>query len=473
MLVNGTLPNVALKAIGEGTGASFGDIQWILSGYTLCLASLQLTAGNLADLFGRRRLLLIGLGLFTGASVIAVLATSPLTLILARILQGIGAATLFPASLAVLANAFTGRERGRAIGIRGVVVGVAYGLGSLVGGVAVALLGWRGIFVALALVGIPTIVLALRSVEESRDPDPDPVDVPGVLSLTAGLGLVVFGVLRGNPAGWDSLQVLGSLAAGVVVLILFVVIERRVAKPMIDLGDFAIPTYAGVSIVTALTGASVIAVLAYVTLDLLVVAEGSPIEVGLWLTPLLAVAAGASLTARYARSASLGVGLAVSMALCAGGLLLLRGTTAASEWTHFVPGLLVVGLGLGLAQPLGALAHLGVLAPARDGVASGMNNTSRQIGITLGLAGLGALLENRLTGSLTGVAEPLREQLGSSNLGTVLAAQPEADRPALRALYESAFSGALNDVLLAAAALAALAAIVALLTIRERDFRAI
>lgn len=471
LLVNGTLPNVALRAIGEGVDASFSDIQWLLSAYTLCLASLQLTAGNLADLFGRKRLLLIGLALFTISSALAAAAPSPQALIAARVAQGIGAATLFPASLAVLAQAFEGGERARAIGIRGIVVGIAYGFGSLVGGLAVTVLGWWGVFLALAVVGVPTFVLCLRHVEESRDPRPAPVDLPGVVTLSAGLALVVFGLVRVNVAGWASAQVLGALVAGAAVLCAFVVIERRVRHPMVELDQFAIPAFAGASAVTLLTGAAVIAVLAYVTIDLLVVVGGTPLQVGIWLLPLGLVGIAAAATSRVARTFQLGYALAGSMAVCAVGLLALRGIRADSTWLHFVPGLLIVGAGLGLAQPLGTIAHLGVLPPSRHGLASGVNNTSRQIGITLGFAGLGTLLHGRLLAYMSQVPEPLREQLASGNLANVLASQPEASRAALKAAYSTAYASALDDVLLVAAGLAALSAVVAAVTVRQRDMR--
>ena len=205
---------MALEAIADDLDASFTDLQWVLSGYSLVLAVFQLTAGSLADLFGRRKLFVIGLVLFTSASALCALAPSAGLLIGARALQGLGAAVMFPASLALLAQEFEGPARGRAIGIWGAVIGLAFAAGPLVGGVLVDSFGWHAIFLLGVVLGLPTLFLALTKIGESRDPDPRPVDWPGVATLSLGLFLIVFAVLRGNALGWTSAPVLGLVAAG-------------------------------------------------------------------------------------------------------------------------------------------------------------------------------------------------------------------------------------------------------------------
>src|SRR3954452_10414438 len=214
LLINVSAPNVALDAIARDLHASFTDLQWVLSGYALVLAVFQLTAGALADLFGRRRLFVIGLCVFTTASALCALASSAGLLIAARALQGFGAAIMFPSSLALLAQEFEGTERVRAIGIWGAVIGLAFAAGPLVGGVLVDALGWQAIFGLGVVLGPPTIALALTRVAESRDPDPSPVDGKGVATLSLGLFLIVFAVLRGNALGWTSAPVIGLVAAG-------------------------------------------------------------------------------------------------------------------------------------------------------------------------------------------------------------------------------------------------------------------
>src|SRR3954452_22510183 len=221
LLINVSAPNVALEAIARDLQASFTDLQWVLSGYALVLAVFQLTAGSLADLFGRRKLFVIGVCLFTVASALCANATSAGLLIGARALQGLGAAIMFPSSLALLAQEFQGPARSRAIGIWGAVIGLAFAAGPLVGGVLVDTVGWQAIFWLGVLLGVPTTVLALTKVGESRDPDPSPVDWPGVVSLSLGLFLIVFAVLRGNALGWTSPEVLGLVVGGAVSLAAF------------------------------------------------------------------------------------------------------------------------------------------------------------------------------------------------------------------------------------------------------------
>src|SRR4051812_1560662 len=225
LLINVAAPNVALEAITHDLDASFTDLQWVLSGYSLVLAVFQLTAGSLADLFGRRRLFVIGVCLFTVASALCALAWSAGLLIAARALQGLGAAIMFPASLALLAQEFQGPARARAIGIWGAVIGLAFAAGPLVGGVLVDAIGWQAIFALGVVLGLPTIALALTKLRESQDPDPSPVDWPGVGTLSLGLFLIVFAVLRGNALGWTSAPVLGLIAVGAVALAAFVRVE--------------------------------------------------------------------------------------------------------------------------------------------------------------------------------------------------------------------------------------------------------
>ena len=222
LLLNVAAPQVALQSIQESLDASFTDLQWVLSGYALALAVFLLTAGSLADRFGRKRLFLSGLGLFSAASLLCALAPSPSALIAARIVQGLAAAVVFPSSLAILAEEFQGAERRRAIGVWGATIGLAFAAGPLLGGVLVDLFDWRAIFAASLVLGVPAMALAVRYVRETRDPDPPPVDWAGVGTLSAGLFLAVYAVLRGNDLGWTSTTVLAGLAGGAVLLCVFV-----------------------------------------------------------------------------------------------------------------------------------------------------------------------------------------------------------------------------------------------------------
>jgi EmrB/QacA subfamily drug resistance transporter len=477
LLINVAAPNVALEAIARDLDASFTDLQWVLSGYSLVLAVFQLTAGSLADLFGRRKLFLGGVCLFTAASALCALAWSAELLIAARALQGLGAAVMFPASLALLAQEFEGPARARAIGVWGAVIGLAFAAGPLVGGLLVEPFGWQAIFALGVVFGLPTIALALAKVEESRDPHPRPVDGLGVATLSIGLFLAVFAVLRGNALGWTSAPVLGLLGAGALALAAFVRVELRAGEPMLDLRLFRNRTFLGATVVVATLAGGSFGIFVYLSLFLLDVRGGSPVEVGIWLAPLALVAFAVSLGAgRLAGRVPLTGGLAAGMAMCAAGLALMTGLDADSTWVHLLAGLVVVGAGTGLANPLVTFAHLGVLPPAQGGLASGINNTARQLGLAVGIAVLGALLQSRIADRVASGADGLgaargavTDRIADGDVAAATQLAPPAARDSLRATYEAAFAAGLNELLLIAGALALAGLAAALALVRTRD----
>jgi len=430
LLLNVAAPQVAQSAIAESLGASFSDLQWVLSGYALALAVFLLTAGSLADRFGRRRLFLIGLTLFSLASGLCAIAPGSGTLIAARILQGLGAAVVFPSSLAILAEAFQGDDRRRAIGAWGATIGLAFAAGPLIGGLLVDVFGWRAIFATSFVLGAPMLLLAARQVHESRDPDPPPVDWAGVGTLSVGLFAGVFAVLRGNALGWTSTTVLGCVALCALSLSAFVAVERATARPMLELGLFRNRTFTGATAVVALLAGGPFGAFVYVTLFLLDVQERDPVEAGLVLAPLALVSFVVSAAAgRMSERVPLRGALLAGMLVTAAGMLALRaGISEEATWLALLPGLSITGLGVGLANPLTTFAHLGVLPPAQGGLASALNNTARQIGLAIGIAVLGALLEAELDGGggnaafADGVGELLLISAGLSLLGALAAA---------------------------------------------------
>src|SRR4051812_9672467 len=234
LLVDITIVNVALPAIAKDLGSSFTDQQWVVDAYALSLASLLLTAGSLSDLFGRRRIFVIGLALFTLSSLLCGLATTPTFLTLSRAAQGIGGAAMFATSLALLAQAFHGRERGTAFGIWGATIGAAGAIGPLVGGGLTQHVSLQSIFLVKLPVGIFAIAVTLWKVGESSDPEHGGVDWLGLVTWSSGLFLLVFALVRGNAKGWTSTLILGCLIGAAVLLILFVLIERHREKPMLD-----------------------------------------------------------------------------------------------------------------------------------------------------------------------------------------------------------------------------------------------
>src|SRR5579862_1867527 len=234
LLLDITIVNVALPAIQRELHASFTDLQWVIDAYSLSLATLVLNAGSLADLLGRKRIFVAGIGLFTLASALCGSATDPLFLILARASQGIGGAMMFATSLAIISNEFRGRDRGAAFGIYGATIGAAVAIGPMVGGVLTTYAGWRWIFFVNVPIGAVCLVAALRALHESRDEEAGGFDLPGLLTFSGAAFLGVLALLRGNDWGWGSGREVGLLAGSAVLLAAFVAIQLREEKPMFD-----------------------------------------------------------------------------------------------------------------------------------------------------------------------------------------------------------------------------------------------
>jgi EmrB/QacA subfamily drug resistance transporter len=435
LLLNVSAPSVILPAVGQDLGAELSLLQWVVSGYSLALAATLLTAGTLADLAGRRRMFVGGLGGFAAASLLCAAAPSALALVAGRAVQGLAGAVLLSSSLALLAQDFTGPERAGALGAWAATVAAAFAVGPLEGGLLTEALGWRAIFALDAAVALACLPVAVRHLRESRDPDAEGVDWPGTATLSAGLFLGVFALTRGGVAGWGSRLILAAAAGAVLLLAAFVAVERRQREPMLDLRLFAIPTFTGASVVVMVLAASSFGPFLYLTLFLLDAAGASPAMVGLELMPLSVAALVVSvLGGRYARVVPVRAALAAGLALCAAGLLAMRGLEASSPWTVLLPGLLVTGVGIGLANPAVTYAALGVVPATRSGMASGVSNTFRQVGIALGIATLGALLP-----------------------------APTDGDPA-------AFAAAIDRILLVSAAVAVVGAALAAVLVRQRDF---
>src|SRR5271156_3677274 len=243
LLLDVTIVNVALPDIQRALHSSFADLQWIVDAYALTLASFLLTAGSLADMYGRRVLYLIGLAGFTGASALCGFATSTLMLQLSRGLQGVGGAIMFSVALALLAHSFRGKDRGVAFGVWGAITGVAVALGPILGGVITSGINWRGIFLVNIPIGIVAIFITLWKVEESKTPNASRPDWAGFILLTLGLVSLVYGLIRASEQGWGDVGVWVCLALAVVLLVAFIVTEHRVKNPMFDLSLFRIPTF--------------------------------------------------------------------------------------------------------------------------------------------------------------------------------------------------------------------------------------
>jgi len=482
LLLDITVVNVALPSIRSSLHASFGDLQWVVDAYALTLAALVLTAGSLADRFGRRRVFEIGLGIFSLASLLCALAPDPTFLNLARALQGVGGAVMFAVSLALLAQEFpAGRERGMAMGIYGASIGVAVAVGPLVGGALTDSLGWESIFYLNVPIGIAAIAITRLRLRESRDPDAGRIDWPGVGTFTGALFLLILALVRGNDEGWGSTLIVSLLAGAVVLMAAFLTIERRVAAPMLPLGLFRRPAFTGVQLGAFAVSASIFALFLYVTLYLQNYLGYSPFEAGLRYLPITIVSfffaplAGAMLSRAPARLLMGG-----SLAVIGAGLLLMAGVDANDGWTTLLAGLLVVGAGVGFLNPVIADVALSVVPKERSGMAAGINDTFRQVGVAVGVAVWGAIFIGR----------------GADKVAALTQGTPVADGDQPRQLVEAASSGALpqalahvapgmrhsvgdaaregflsgfNDVLTLGALVAFAGAVAAFALVRERD----
>ena len=481
LLLDISVVTTALPSIREDLGAGFSDVQWALDAYTLPIAALLLPAASLADITGRKRVFLAGLALFTLASAGCAAATGPLALDVARAVQGVGGALLFATALPLLGNEFRGRDRAAALGIWSATLAGSVAIGPLIGGALTDGLGWRWIFLINLPVGVFAFVAALSRIAESRDPTGRRVDVPGLVLLGLGLTGIVFGIVRGNTAGWTSASVVGALVAGALMLVAFVLVEARSSRPMLELGLFRSATFSGAMLISFLISAGLIGSFAYIVILMQAGLGYSALGAGLRFLPLSvlsfvsAALTGRRLMGRFSTRAL----LTVSMALTTVGVLLMTRVGATESWLAMVPGLVVTGFGFGMSTPVLADVALGAVPPAKAGMATGAVNTARQVGVAVGVAGLGALFVAKVRDEVvTGLAGALPPGVPAGRIGSavaaggtrdVLAAAPVQARAALSQLATAALSHGLADVLIVSGVIMAAALLAALALVRARQ----
>jgi EmrB/QacA subfamily drug resistance transporter len=482
LLLDITVVNVALPSIRDDLGGSFSDLQWVVDAYALTLAALVLTAGSLADRLGRRRLFAWGLAIFSGASLLCALAPDPTFLNVARALQGIGGAVMFAVSLALLAQEFpAGRERANAMGIYGASIGVAVAIGPLIGGALTDSLGWESIFYVNVPIGLAAIAITYAKLRESRDPNATRVDWPGVAAFSAALFMLVLALVRGNDEGWSSTLIVSLLAGSAGLLAVFTAIESRVGEPMLPLGLFRRPSFTGVQLAAFAISASAFALFLYIGLYLQNYLGYTPLQAGLRYLPITLAAffmspVAAALLTRVPARALMSAGLALSGA----GLLLMSGISAGSEWTTLLGGFLVLGGGVGLLNPVIGDVALSVVPKERSGMAAGINDTFRQVGVAVGVAvwgaifvGQGAAKVSDLTAGSAAASgdhpRQLVEAASSGSLPQALAAFPQGARHTIGNAAGEGFLAGFNDVLQLGALLCFAGAALALWLVRERE----
>lgn len=483
LLLDVTIVNVALPDIQTSLQASFSDLQWVVDAYALTLAALLLTAGSLADLYGRRRLFVVGLSVFTIASLLCGAAGSTLLLQLARGLQGVGGAVMFSVSLALLADAFRGKDRGTAFGIWGGITGLAVAVGPLLGGALTSGLSWRWIFFVNLPIGIVAVYLAITRVAETKADEARRPDWIGFGLFTVALSCLVYGLIESSQRSFGDGVVIASLGAAGVLLVAFVVVELRGRHPMFDLSLFRKPTFTGGSIAAFGVSASIFAVLLYLVLYVQDILGYDALQTGVRLIVLSGgIVLTSAVSGRLSGKVPVQFLIAPGLLLVGLGLLLMRGLDAGSSWTHLIPGLIVAGAGAGMVNPPLASTAIGVVPPERAGMASGISSTFRQVGIATGIAVLGTLFASRVTdqvlsavAKIPGLADQgprIATAVQSGNVDRVLGQLPAELRQSVAEITRSAFTNGLDRILLVAAAIAIVSGVIAFATIRSKDFAA-
>ncbi|MFD6323176.1 DHA2 family efflux MFS transporter permease subunit [Streptomyces sp. NPDC058442] len=483
LLLDTTIVYVVMPDVQADLEASFADLQWVIDGYALALAALLLTSGTLADRFGRKRLYSVGVIVFTAASLLCGLAQSPLMLIIARVLQGVGGSVMFATGLALLAGSFQGKERGTAFGVWGMVTGLASAIGPVAGGLISSGISWRGIFLINVPIGILVAVITAVYVAESKSPFARRLDWPGFLLLTSGLATLVYGLIRAGEDGWGDSGAVTFLAVGGVLLLAFLVVEARVEQPMFELRLFRIPTFVGGSVAAFAMNGSLFAMFLFLAIYFQEVLQYSSLETGVRLlaaslSMLVASLVAGRLSSRIQPRYLIGVGLLMVGAA----LLLMGGVDEGTGWEHFIPGLVLGGLGAGLVNPPLASTAVGVVDFSRSGMASGVNGTFRQLGVSAGVAVLGStfavIISDRLRDGLAGVpgvgdrADRLAALVRGGEIEQAVGLVPEAQRETVRQLAVDGYVDGLNTLLTISASLALAGGVLSLLLIRAADFQA-
>ncbi len=469
-MLDNTVVNIALPTIQRELGATVSDLQWIIDGYVLAFASLLLTGGILGDRYGRKRMFLTGLAIFTLASLGCGLAGSGGQLIGFRALQGVGAALLMPGTLSILTVTFPPEERARAIGLWAGVSGLALALGPTLGGYVVEHVGWPAVFFINVPIGAIAFAVAWSTVRESVSEQTRHLDIPGLGLGTGGLFFLTYGLIEANQLGWGDAVILGSLAAAGVLLVAFLAWEHRSPKAMMPLPFFRIPAFSAGNTVAFSVSLGMFSIFLFVTLYMQAIRGYTPFEAGLRFLPMtLMIVVTAPNAGHVAQRIGPRAPMTYGLTLAAVGLF---GLTFVQPDTPFwVLGILFVLMGHGLGATMAPMtaAVMGAVGPQRAGLGSAMTNTSREVGGVLGIALLGTILFDRLGSVLV----PQLSELGlSAGQSTAIAARAshgflspaELASLGLSAEQVRGFVGAFQDAYMSGFHLALLIAGLVLLT---------
>jgi EmrB/QacA subfamily drug resistance transporter len=455
LLVDVTIVSVALPSMAVDLHANLASLQWVVDAYALSLAALLLLSGSLADRFGRRRVFQAGLVLFASASFCCALAPTSGLLIAARAVQGVGAAAMFATNAALLNATYQGQDRGVAFGVWGAVTGAAAALAPILGGLLIEAFDWRAIFLVNLPIAAVAIVMTQRVLCESHGHS-GKLDWPGAFWFTLCAGGVTFALIHGGEAGWGATTTVVAFAVSAVALIVFLAVEPRRASPLMDLSLLRDRSFVALMLAAVALAAGAFAALLYTQLWLQSVLNMSAIGAGLVVAPLAAVAFAASagigrFMHRIPPQFPLGLGLLVIGV----GSLLRTDFSASSGWGVMIPGLVITGLGVGVASPVLISATLGAVHPSRAGMASGIVNTFRQLGYALGIAALGTLFTSRIESSFAhsgALADPhtAAAQASQGAVGGLISAGPPHARTLVEHAVRAAYASSQNSIYLIA-----------------------
>src|SRR5829696_7772431 len=406
IMLDNTVVNVALPAIQEDLGADLSELEWIVTGYALTFAALMLSGGKLADLLGRRLIFVVGLSIFTASSLACGLADSGDMLIAARIVQGAGAALMNPATLSIISATFPPHQRGMAIGIWAGVSALALAIGPLVGGLLTEHASWHWIFFINIPIGVVAIAASFLLIDESRDTSEEQrLDLPGLLSSGIGLFSLTYALIEGNTYGWTSARIVTSFVVAAVSLVTFVLLERHQRTPMLDLSLFRNRTFAGANAVMLLVALAMFGVFFFVSLYMQNILGYSAVQAGAAFLPMTLVII---LTAPIAGKSSDRFGsrwlMTIGMTLIAAQLFYFSQLGSDSTFWRLLPALLVGGLGMSLTMTPSTAAATRAVPVEKAGMGAAVLNAFRQVGGSLGIALMGAIMASRAGGVQTAEA---------------------------------------------------------------------
>jgi EmrB/QacA subfamily drug resistance transporter len=421
IMLDNTVVNVALPSIAADLQIGLSELEWIVTGYALTFASLMLTGGKLADLLGRRLIFIVGLAIFTISSLVCGLAGSGELLIGARVVQGAGAALMNPATLSIIAATFPPRQRGTAIGIWAGVSAMALAIGPLVGGLLTEHISWSWIFFVNVPIGVIAIAASLLLIPESKDESAEQrLDLPGLLTSGIGLFALTYGLIEANTYGWTSSRIIGAFAVAVAMLIAFGLLEMRQRLPMLDLGLFRNGTFAGANLAVLLVALAMFGVFFFVSLYMQGVLGYSAVETGAAFLPLTILI---MLTAPIAGKASDRFGsrwlMTVGMILIAIQLFYFSRLGVEESYWSILPAMILGGFGMAMVMTPSAAAAVRSLPVDKAGVGSAVLNAFRQVGGSMGIAVIGAIMAHEI-GDFRGPAVFRQKELFVAGFSTAL-----------------------------------------------------